>query len=813
MIKKILKLEQIGKFSTLTQEKNFLYGEQNCNIIFGFNGSGKTTLSNIISFYADNSFISEGEKTTIYEEIKNSTSAVAEIELQDGNKCKYPANQHNKNIYVFNAHFVATHVFDGTKGKLKKFSNTAGEIENEAIKKANEKIKDLEAVGKKLKGENESLDGTLKTINKTHSRNFGSTLTDKNKRLTAPDLAKEQFPSETLDELQQELTGLVNDYDLSKRQEDLENNLTKLRQIVFQKCDLDLNKVSEVLNKNVRQLSKEVLENKIKKIKDLFEDETYKQSVEKWFRFGKSILDTAKEHGDRIECPICNTDLSVLLNDILKNFDGYFDKGYEDFIVVLKACKEQLQVNIDIITQCETNARNLGRLCEKYKNQLSEQTFTSFDFKTTKIELETILNACDSKLSNIQFAFTMSQSTLDSLSESNAAIDRFINLKNACLTALSARKFNTNKIEEQIRAVYNKMTLLEFEQSGEGGNFNKYKQNKNRIDAISTPDSTNIDGLLFYKNKLREELKKIKIESKSISRFLNIMGIDHFIIDINEDAPDENIIIKFSSSETDKYRLRNCLSDGEKTSLAFAYFLSKFKNERETEDKCSESVVVIDDPVSSLDENRLYSTAHLIRDNFKTARQLIVLSHNFLFLKFFNSSYGGKTNCLLLRGDKLSELPEELKNFESPYFYMLKNVMKFAEGTDSDSYQNAKKYLPNYIRRVLETFLSFKFANIKKDSGSRSPGLNDFDKSVASLNIEDSIKQELKLKIKNIAKIADQHSHGNAQLTEENFYIAEDELKELAQDAVTVIDIIDNVHKSNIIKPATPKSAQGTGKN
>jgi hypothetical protein len=61
--------------------------------------------------------------------------------------------------------------------------------------------------------------------------------------------------------------------------------------------------------------------------------------------------------------------------------------------------------------------------------------------------------------------------------------------------------------------------------------------------------------------------------------------------------------------------------------------------------------------------------------------------------------------------------------------------------------------------------------------------------------MEDSEKQNLKQKIANIVKITDQHSHGNAQLTEENFYISEDELKTLAQDAVAIIDAMDGVRK------------------
>jgi len=106
----------------------------------------------------------------------------------------------------------------------------------------------------------------------------------------------------------------------------------------------------------------------------------------------------------------------------------------------------------------------------------------------------------------------------------------------------------------------------------------------------------------------------------------------------------------------------------------------------------------------------------------------------------------------------------------------------------------------NYIRRVLETFFSFKFAKfVTKKGGNPSPSLNDFNADIDSLTIEDSKKHDLKQKFSSIIKISNQHSHGNAQLTEENFYISEDELKMLAHDAVTVIDILDNVHKSSII--------------
>ena len=318
----------------------------------------------------------------------------------------------------------------------------------------------------------------------------------------------------------------------------------------------------------------------------------------------------------------------------------------------------------------------------------------------------------------------------------------------------------------------------------------KYKNNKNRTIIIT---STEIPVL---RNKLSDELKKIKTESKSISKYLARMGINHFNIDINEDGEDENIVIRYKNSSNERNKLKNCLSESEKTALAFAYFLSKFENEINTDEKIKESVVVIDDPISSLDDNRLYSTAYLIWKNFESVKQLVVLSHNFLFLKYFNSFYAGKTNCLFLDQEKLSELPDELKNFETPYFYMLRNILAFLDESNQNvAYNEVRKYLPNFIRRVLETFLSFKFSRtVNKSGGYRSPGLVAFNSSIDSTDMEDSIKIELKGKIAEINQIADAHSHGNAHHTQENFYISEADLKNLARNAIEVIEKMDKLH-------------------
>jgi wobble nucleotide-excising tRNase len=812
MIIKISKLNGVGKFHSITQEKNFQYGGkgQNCNIVFGFNGSGKTTISNTVSFFANNSFISEEEKKEIFDDIKNDDNSVVELSLQDSSSnIKYPANSpHSKDLYVFNSNFVATHVFNGTKGRLKKFSNIGGELKNKEIDAINQQIEKLDEERNKLQSENKKFDDKHEEITKERSKGFAKTLTDKNKRLQVQDLLNVQLSSSTIEELETKLSLLSADYELSKKQDDLNIDLAELRQLAFNPYIFDFAKIDEILSKNIQQLSKDVLEKRITEIQNLFSDEQHQQSVERWFRYGKDVLDKMDEHKGK-NCPICSTDVSNRLSLILQDYNGYFDEGYENFILELKTETTKVSTAINLLDKYEKDSEKLDRLFTKYEKLLTKFLFEKFDFSVMKSDLAALEKVLKAKNDNVQSILSKPVNINENLIKLNEAITKLQSLMTNILNVLESKKLNTHSIEGDIRQTYNEIIVLDFNDSNGIGTLEKYRSNKKRISVIEKDESA---GLPFLKNKLREELKKLKAESKSISTYLAKMGIVNFDIDINENDQDENIVIKYKNSITDKNRLRNCLSDGEKTALAFAYFLSKFDNEINTSEKVKNSVVFIDDPISSLDDNRLYSTAHLIWRNFEEVKQLIVLSHNFLFLKFFNSFYCGKANCLFLNGEKIIDLPDELRNFETPYFYMLKTIIDFLDKNNQNvNYNEAKRYLPNFIRRVLETFLSFKFSRIvNRARGYRSPGLNEFDENIDNTDMENSLKRELKDKIAEINDIANAHSHGNAHYTQENFYISESDLKTLANNTLFVIETMDNLHKTSFVKDNQSKVTQIT---
>lgn len=787
MIKKITKLQDIGCFDQITQNPNFQCGgiKQNCNIIFGLNGTGKTTISNALSLFCNESFLGETEKKALFDDIKRKASALVELEFQDASKIKFPAQRvHSKNIFVFNSNFVLAHVFDGTKGKIKKFSNIGGELKNKEIVLLNDDIDALTKTAEILVAEQKKYDTEIDKITKEKSEEFRKSLTDKGKRLTTPKLQTAILPIGKIEDLEQNLVSLKNEYELSKKQDDLNLDINSLGEIHLRTFDIDIQAINQILSTTVQKLSGAVLEQQIQKIKELFEEEQDKQNVERWYKFGSKIINHRKPDIPYC-CPICNTDISARIDEILNDFNGFFNRDYDEYITELEKKIEEIKTCIVWIKQNQLNVFNIEKLRSKYVGITNLQNEFVLPTEETENGLNKIQIALENKRSNIQHLEVIDE--LGGGKEYQEKIAEITDLSAKMRGILESKSLKTYKIEDEIREIFNASVLIEFNNlDKKSNNLKKYQDNSLLLTKIKEVE------LPSKRAELTKELAKIKAESRGISKYLKVMGVDNFTIDIN-DGKDENIVISYRDLSTGKMNLRNSLSEGEKTAVAFAYFLSKFENEVNTEDKIKDSTVIIDDPITSLDENRLYSTAYLIKNTFDSVKQLILLSHNFLFLKYFNSFYRGKAICFYLEKNSLVILPEELKNFESPYFYMLKSIQGFLDESNTKIvYNDAKRYLPNYIRRVLETFLSFRFAKIASNRGAGfSPGLADFLDIIPKTNLEEKTKDNLKNLVREVNHICDAHSHGNAHHTQESFFISESDLKTVTQKALEIIDILE----------------------
>ncbi len=161
-------------------------------------------------------------------------------------------------------------------------------------------------------------------------------------------------------------------------------------------------------------------------------------------------------------------------------------------------------------------------------------------------------------------------------------------------------------------------------------------------------------------------------------------------------------------------------SEGEKTALALCYFLSTLESDGR---KLADLIVVVDDPVSSLDTKAMNYACAMVYSRLKGAKQLFVLTHNQHcmneFKKFWKSEHKAtpQTAALLFldvkvsnvggpRSASLVELPSQLRVYDSEYHFLCMKVLEFEKaGTGHSEYGYL---MPNIIRRVLELFLAFK---------------------------------------------------------------------------------------------------------
>lgn len=161
-------------------------------------------------------------------------------------------------------------------------------------------------------------------------------------------------------------------------------------------------------------------------------------------------------------------------------------------------------------------------------------------------------------------------------------------------------------------------------------------------------------------------------------------------------------------------------SEGEKTAIALCYFLSTLEAE---DRKVKDLIVVVDDPVSSLDTKAMNYACGLVRNRLADVAQLIVLTHNqhcmnefkkfwkscakatpaTASLKFIDVSIPAGT---VTRTANLVDLPKHLRDYESEYHFLFEKIVAFEQS--AGGHFDYVFMMPNVLRRVLEIFLAFK---------------------------------------------------------------------------------------------------------
>lgn len=288
-----------------------------------------------------------------------------------------------------------------------------------------------------------------------------------------------------------------------------------------------------------------------------------------------------------------------------------------------------------------------------------------------------------------------------------AEINKFVKAHNDWLG-----EFDKNK-EKALKKILNHY-VAEYLQTE---HYNDKETNKVKSETIIANINSKITTNKVDKLALEAQLKSSVKGQKELNDILEILLHRNDIkIEIHND--------KFTL-ERSGHPASN-LSEGEKSAIAFAYFLTELKALRNDEPpKLPNTIVFIDDPISSLDSNHIFQVRLLLHNFFKgnDFAQLFISTHNF---EFFSVMLDTKLFGTIKRDTKehkrplyfikrnddntalIKKLPSAFSSYKSEYVGLFHTIKGYNDLADKEDFPNLL-ILPNAVRRFLELYTLMKY--------------------------------------------------------------------------------------------------------
>ena len=649
------------------------------NLIYGWNYSGKTTLSRIYRCI---------ELKELHSDFQN-----AEFELIDDKNNKITHGYLDNSSYqfrVFNTDFVEENLHWDSQEAEPIFILGKEDI------KLQKQIEMIKQEIENLSNEKSNIEEEISKQNK----DLEDKLTNKAREL---DRIKPPYDKRKLKSSLEEIKSEPDKYCLS------EKVVKKLLETLRTSPKDKLLEISiETLPRNKMAEIEQILDRTV--VSQIIERLKNNPELNAWVRKGLGL------HRGKEKCEFCG---SPLPENLLEKYEKHFSEEYENLMSELNRLIKDLE-EFKISKSFPDEKRLYPQLEAKYKD--------------IKDKFEHGLNKYNENIGEIQELLReKTKNPFKKLAERLIRPDE-VSI-NETIREMNKVFEEHNSISDDFRSEQeNAFKKLELHYACEFNKENRYFNSLNRLGQLNNKREQNTKDIEEKQGRIKEieaQLSDIAKAADKINQYLRSMfGKEHIKIEV---AGKNKFKILRDGSDAKN------LSSGEKTAIAFSYFLTRLED-KDTD--ISKAIVFIDDPISSLDSNHLYNTFAVIQAKLSDCHQLIVSTHNHDFFnlikEWFKKVKDHKDKCrfylnerITKNGDETSDikkLPSTLLNFKSEYHFLFYKIKSFADNPSTD-YESLYQ-LPNIIRRFLEAFIGFKY----------SAGLGDLHKLID--NESDRIKVE-----------------------------------------------------------------------
>ena len=689
MIEKIKGVSNFGIFKNI--ENNPTYSNFNkLNLFYGLNGSGKSTISHLFSLIESN------------ESISRFPNSKWSIEKGGKNFSESDKFENDFNIKVFNADFIERNINwnDTIKGIL-----VVSNDKNEEILKLKDKKKEKSKISSSIT-QNELILNGEKKGNKGLVRNNSNFLSESAKNI------KQKFQLiEVEDKHLSNYNKTKIESSLHKNKDDIRKTSLTIQEIeklaqTIKPQDKDkieipdfsvLSQISSGYEKIIILLNSKITSEVIDSLKGDFRKSD-------WVKLGLEL------HKDDNNCAFCGNNIS---KQRLSTLNNHFSDSF-------KKLQDQLSNAIIWIDELKTTELPSYKILYKEYQSEYEIIKENIDFENKKLTkaLDEWKEILKTKASN---PFEIPKNSILNFDETNL---------------IQLYKKSTEIIKDHNKKYLSASTIIQ-----EAKNNLEIEYIKDEIKRYDFYKQKKLELITIQKNKeLQLELEKIKMDIKQLNSLISTeaLGATKFNNDLWKFLGRKDIAL--DPQEKGGYKLQrngnpntngNQLSEGEKTAIAFVYFINKIL---EQDNKIKDTTIIVDDPISSFDSNNLFSSYSYLKLNCNEAKQLFILTHNFNYYRLVRDWFDTKNRKQYLKHRKVPSKPKTICNIYSIESNFDNNQMRFSYIKDADptlleytseyhylfkkliTYSNEshldldKAYLSaNASRKILETFLKFKY--------------------------------------------------------------------------------------------------------
>lgn len=762
MITKIKRLKNIGKFYDYGTKGDGLDWRKK-TFLFAPNAYGKSTLVNVLRSLRDgNPKIISSRKTI------NAAGPAEAVIIADGNNHVFGGAKWDKllpTVKIFDTSYIHDNIL-------------ARDIEHEHKKNMHRIIigeqgvrlaQELSAIKSREKDRSKHLEDGLKK--RFRAGGFTQTLE-----------AFRSIPATAEDGIAERIKKLQGDVK-AKESEDTVKGLGAPQTLVA--SSYDVNALKSVLSQRVATMHEKAEELVLGQISKNIKD---KEQAKDFISKGLDLI--------QLDCPFCGQGLQGAA-ELIAAYRQYFDDSfrlYQEKIAQEAEAFDKWNYDNELTALDLTNTANVATIKQWASFMEVKPLPDIFPVGSLRSRLKVLKTKIEAEIERKQKDpnLEVDLSPLDELSELLIAQKNAIEEYNAIVTVFNdkMKTFVANLPASGIDEL--KRDLIK-EQEIE----KRFKPEWKKWAEDYEATTGELDSLGQKKEKKQSELEtytKTIFEShqKRINALLSTLGADFMITDLtgktdaraNESYSDFAFLIlekkvPLIARQNDCPCFRTTLSEGDKGTLAFAFFIATIEKLPDIK----QQIVILDDPLSSLDETRREATGRVLLSLAPDVEQLCVLTHKKDFLWILCDKMPD-CGILQIRSDKKNgswldtvDVEQERKG---EHARLMDDMLRYI----TEDFGPTPDVMQGNIRKIFESVLKTKYYRILKEDMRNKKG---FAKLLESLFNGSYVDSALKDRLFDLCSVTSGVHHGEIVDTPDR-NLTRDELIPLIREAVALVE-------------------------